>query len=226
MSAFVLSPQGIYRSPALLAFDELEHGFGTSFSAGWPPSAARLKQVHGDVCHRAVSAADAVREGDALIASEAGTLVSVRTADCIPVLLYDPANQAWGAVHAGWRGTASMIAAKVVARMQQEFGSKPAGLVAAIGPGIGPCCFEVGEEVAEYFPDFTNRDLAKPRVDLWLANRAQLERAGAGQIEVAGLCTCCLADRFHSYRRDKGPGRMVSVIGRRSIAVRERERVC
>ena len=215
MSGFALSPDGVYRADILSAFPDLDHGFGTSISLDWPPPAAALKQVHGDLCHVAASAGDPVREGDALITREAGVLVSVRTADCIPVLLYDPVTRAAAAIHAGWRGTEARIAGKVAERMTSEFGSRAANVIAAIGPGIGPCCFEVGEEVARHFPRFTSRDRPKPRVDLWAANRTQLAETGVRTIVVAALCTHCLAGRFHSYRRDKGPGRMTSLIGRR-----------
>jgi hypothetical protein len=89
--------------------------------------------------------------GDALISSDSGLLLSVQTADCIPILLADPRQRAVAAIHAGWRGTLQRIAMKAVGRMRMEFGTRPQDILAAIGPGIRPCCYEVGPEVAREF---------------------------------------------------------------------------
>lgn len=196
-------------SPLLDALDWIEHGFGTRSSALSQNGMASLKQIHSKVCfvaHAAVCAA----EGDALITGQPGVAVSVRTADCFPVLLADPATRSVAAVHAGWRGTSAGVVAEVVAHMRREFGTAPENLWAAIGPGIGECCYQVGEEVARQF----GRSSAG-RIDLAAANRRQLLDAGVApeRIHSLGLCTYCDAARFHSYRRDQAAaGRMISYI--------------
>ena len=160
-------------------------------------------------------------DGDALISNQPGTLLAVRTADCLPILIADPRNRAVAAVHAGWRGTIQEIAPKTVQAMAREFGSRPEDLVVAIGPGIGYCCFAVGPEVAvqfaPYFPE--RKDLSeRAEVDLTEATIRQLRRndAGVRQIAGSGLCTVCQPEHFHSYRRDReAAGRMVAAIGLR-----------
>lgn len=113
-----------------------------------------LRQIHSDLPHR-VDAAFArmpdAPQGDALYTREPGCLLAVQTADCIPVLLADTRLRAVAAVHAGWRGTLRRIAAKTLGRMRMEFGSRPEDVIAALGPGIGRCCYEVGEDVAREF---------------------------------------------------------------------------
>ena len=156
-------------------------------------------------------------EADGLLTRRAGLLLSVRTADCVPLLLLDRKRRAVAAVHAGWRGTVKQIARRSVERMQSEFASKPADLEAAIGPAIGACCYEVGEDVAAQFDRrAVSARSGRPRLDLSLANRLQLARAGipTTQIRCADLCTHCLGEQFYSYRRDGSQaGRMVAVIG-------------
>jgi YfiH family protein len=116
-----------------------------------------LRQIHSDmihgvdaVVHGNVSREDAP-QGDALFTRERGVLLVVQTADCIPILLADPNYHAVAAIHAGWRGTLRRIARKTLGRMQMEFGTRPEDVIAALGPGIGPCCYEVGPEVAKEF---------------------------------------------------------------------------
>ncbi|HTV58909.1 MAG TPA: peptidoglycan editing factor PgeF [Verrucomicrobiae bacterium] len=114
-----------------------------------------LRQIHSDIVVRA--AADSIGEspdlpkGDALITCEPGILLIVQTADCIPVLLADTRRRAITAVHSGWRGTSQRIAEKALGRMRMEFGTRPEDVLAAIGPGIGRCCYEVGHEVVAEF---------------------------------------------------------------------------
>jgi YfiH family protein len=113
-----------------------------------------LRQIHTDIVHRVDAAALSGKEApqaDALVTRERGVLLAVQTADCVPILLADPKNRAVAAIHSGWRGTLRRIAEKTVGRMQMEFGTRPADLIAAIGPGIGGCCYEVGSEVAREF---------------------------------------------------------------------------
>ncbi len=113
-----------------------------------------LRQIHTDIVHRVDAAALSGKEApqaDALVTRERGVLLAVQTADCIPILLADTKNRAVAAIHSGWRGTLRRIAEKTIGRMQMEFGTRPADLIAAIGPGIGGCCYEVGSQVAKEF---------------------------------------------------------------------------
>jgi len=212
----------LYRCIPFGNFDWLEHGFSTR-SASPTGSIVTLKQVHSAAVRNATRLRDRAAEGDALISNERGTWVGVRTADCVPILLADPATHAVAAIHAGWRGTAAAIAQRTVEQLAAEFGSKPGNLHAAIGPAIRVCCYEVGEEVAarfrQLFPEGLQSTGNKGRtlLDLIDANRRILIRAGVfgEQIYDSGLCTCCCAEEFHSFRRDPNDtGRMVSFIGR------------
>ena len=152
---------------------------------------------------------------DALITNRRGIALMVLTADCVPVLLYDPATHSAAAIHAGWRGTANGIVGLTVKKMVDEFGSKPENLIAAIGPCIGACCFEVGDDVAVHFsqwPDTILRrsEWPRPHIDLVLANRIQLEQAGipASNIESSDECTKCGPYGLFSHRRDQTLGRI------------------
>lgn len=114
-----------------------------------------LRQIHSDIIH-IVGAEDVLRGdpapgGDALITRESGVLLVVQTADCIPILLADTKQRAIAAIHSGWRGTAQRIAEKTLGRMQMEFHTRPQDVLAALGPGIGGCCYEVGHEVVKEF---------------------------------------------------------------------------
>ncbi len=113
-----------------------------------------LRQIHSDVAHRAESSNASAKEapqGDALYTLDRGVLLVVQTADCIPILLADTKRRVIAAIHAGWRGTLRRIATKTLGRMHMEFGTQPEDVIAALGPGIGRCCYEVGSEVARDF---------------------------------------------------------------------------
>jgi YfiH family protein len=120
-----------------------------------------LRQIHSDIIRvvgpNGLPQGEGAPQGDALMTRERGMLLGVQTADCVPILLADKQNRAVAAIHSGWRGTAKRIAEKTLGRMQMEFGTRPEDVVASIGPGIGPCCYEVGHEVikefAAQFPD-------------------------------------------------------------------------
>ena len=172
----------------------------------------------------------ALLEGDGLITNVPGVLLGVGTADCVPVLVVDVAKRVVGAFHAGWRGTASQIVERGVAKMQQEYGSSAADLVAAIGPSIGPCCYTVGEEVwSEFGRQFhyanelftRSNDTGQIRLNLWEANQRQLLDAGVSEVSVStlGECTACTrsqsgALRYFSHRKEHGnAGRMLNVVG-------------
>ena len=116
--------------------------------------AVTLRQIHSDAAHRVDSPGPGAKDparGDALFTREPGFLLAVQTADCIPILLADTKNRAVAAIHAGWRGTLARIAAKTLGRMHMDFGTSPKDVIAALGPSIGRCCYEVGEEVARDF---------------------------------------------------------------------------
>jgi len=114
-------------------------------------SLVTLKQVHSDAIQIFHAAADPVPVGDASATAHPGLLLAVQTADCVPILIVDPRKRAIAAIHAGWRGTLARITQKAVGAMQREFSSRPADLLAAIGPSIGPCCYEVGAELVTRF---------------------------------------------------------------------------
>jgi YfiH family protein len=116
--------------------------------------AVTLRQIHSDIVHRVdLPEADSSEapQADALFTREPGVLLVVQTADCVPILLADPKRRAVVAIHSGWRGTLRRIAAKTLGRMQMEFGTRPEDVIAALGPGIGRCCYEVGSDVAREF---------------------------------------------------------------------------
>jgi copper oxidase (laccase) domain-containing protein len=189
---------------ALAAIPGLVHGFERRGPLGEPETreAARqrltgalaaqgrlllLKQVHG--CAVRTAPWEGRPEADASVAANAGLLLGIETADCLPVLIVDPRHRTVAAAHAGWRGTAAGVTRAAVEALSAR-GSAPADLLAALGPGIGPCCYEVGEAEAG---------------------------VPAGRIQDVDECTFCRPDLYHSFRRDgKGAGRMVSFIGFRA----------
>jgi YfiH family protein len=206
-------PDHVYMSTLLSKLPWLRHGFGSRHSEGWLGDYTNLKQIHSDIAVVADGRRGAITQGDALIVSEPGNAIGVRTADCLPILVVDPVHRVAAIVHAGWRGTVANIVGKTIARMESEFGSKPADLLVSIGPGIGLCCFEVGPEVSAQFENIFPEQADLRRIDLAEANRRHLEAAGvsAPNTEISGLCTMCGADEFHSFRRDKDlSGRLVS----------------
>jgi polyphenol oxidase len=203
----------IYRVEELDAFAWLVHGFGTRHAdiPGLFANLATLKQIHSSTCLPAGGRAGLIGEGDALLENSPGAVVAVRTADCIPILLIDERRRAVAAVHAGWRGTAAGIARRAIEAMGERFGTDAASLYAAIGPGIGECCFEVGPEVAAEFGR-----TGRVHLDLAAENQRQLHEAGvtAERIYASRLCTKCLSEDFHSFRRDReASGRLFSFAG-------------
>lgn len=199
----------------LLTGDWLTHGFGTRHAENWPGESATLKQIHSSeviTVHRNCSGE--LGEGDALITAEPGTKLSIRTADCVPLLFADPVKRVVAATHAGWRGTAGGIARRTVERMVSDFGCRAEDIRAAIGPSIGPCCYEVSEDVALRFPGYAPV-CGKTMLDLVELNRAQLIEAGVREIDAMRFCTRCDPEqRFHSFRRDaERSGRMHAAIG-------------
>jgi YfiH family protein len=195
-----------------------------SFTAG--------KQVHGaNVCRvteaergrGALTHKDAIPCTDALVTNMPGVPIGIFTADCVPVFFYDPKRMVVGLAHAGWRGTIQSIARKTVEKMHGEFGSNPADMWAAIGPSIGQCCYEVGPDVFDGFTEsfgyaeslFQKTSEQKWHLDLWLANRRQLEDCGISQTRIieSRICSACNSDEFFSARKHGvRAGRTLSVM--------------
>ncbi|HEX5130942.1 MAG TPA: peptidoglycan editing factor PgeF [Candidatus Krumholzibacteria bacterium] len=187
------------------------------------------KQVHraNVAVVTAVDAGIAFDDTDALVTRVTDTPLVILTADCAAVLLVDPKQRAVGIAHAGWRGTVARIGAATVTAMRDAFGSLPTDLLAAVGPSIGPCCYEVGGEVIDAvgaaFPDHAEELLIEPDMasagsfraavnedrkhfDLWRANERVLLDAGVAEnhIEIGGMCTACRTDLFYSHRAEQG----------------------
>jgi YfiH family protein len=156
-------------------------------------------------------------EYDALITNSPNTCLGIQTADCLPILFVDRKRKVIAAVHAGREGTALYITAKVIEKMKGEFGCSPEDLLIAIGPSIGPCCYEVDESV--FHPEWesfsTLRRSGKWMVDLSQINIAQMKREGIEEEQIfwINLCTRCHSDLFFSYRGERQTGRQLSFIG-------------
>lgn len=222
----------LYQSQALGAFEGLRHGFGTRGVLlkdylnhlgvnEWV--SVKTNQKHGNRVHLLDdSPISSVCEGDAFVTASKGVVCFVRTADCVPVLLYDPKRNVAAAVHAGWRGTACDVAGSAVRFMAEHFGSEHADLIAAIGPSVCQQCYPVGEEVIHVFAKngFANSLWRKNgqslfNLDLQKANRDLLLSCGLSEknIGTVSLCTSCNENDFASYRRDRGEkARQVSFI--------------
>jgi YfiH family protein len=205
-----------------------------------PENLLLVKQIHGAT----VALATRGRQGwtrpeaDVIATDDPGTAVAIQTADCVPILLAEDTGRAVAAVHAGWRGLAMRAPIAAVDALLDRFGVRPERLIAAIGPAIGACCYEVGPEVRQAFalaghhPHLLDRWFA-PRpggrfhLDTVAAARGQLEGAGIPppRIHAADLCTQSHSNVFHSYRAD-GPraGRMAAVIRPRAEAHRQDQR--
>lgn len=184
------------------------------------------EQVHGtriavvddkDAGRGAMEYSTALPQTDGLITATPGVMLSLYFADCVPVLLLDPVTPAVGLAHAGWKGTAGRIAVRALEAMAETFGTSPSDCLAAVGPSIGPCCYEVGEEVAQAVAASVDggercvgRDGRLHTLDLPEANMLQLADAGIRpeSIAAAGICTRCQADGFFSHRRVNPTGRM------------------
>lgn len=191
---------------------------------------ASVRQIHGDqvvVLRETGPTIDELweKEGDILLTRLPGIALGVFTADCLPILLFDPVQHAIGAVHAGWRGTAKGISRKAVEEMISLFECRSEDLLVALGPCIGPCCYEIDEPVRLAFSikDFPWDSFAIPlnpgkwRFDLQKANLYFLKEAGVQErnITLLGLCTRCEGHRFFSYRGEGDRGRQLSFIALR-----------
>jgi len=161
---------------------------------------------------------DAVTDCDALITDVPSVVLSILTADCVPILLYDKKQQVIAAVHAGWKGTKAKIVSKTIQKMVSQYRSSPTDIMVGIAPSIGSCCYEVGFDVAEHFMHICKGCTAKAdkyMLDLPYINKQQLLDVGIKEenIEMSNLCTACEVKRFFSYRKEKGcSGRFMSMI--------------
>ncbi len=206
--------------PGWQAFDGLRCGFGDR-TVRAPEGLVTARQVHGTRVIEADEFSPGHHDGiaaDGLTTTRPGCTVAVATADCVPILLVEPGHRWAAAVHAGWRGTIAAIALEAV-RAASDAGCRIERLHAALGPSIGPCCYEVGEDVAGRFADagFEVVDgYGKPHLDLRAVNRRLLIQAGVPSraIVSCGPCTRCRRRRYWSYRADRERcGRQLSWIG-------------
>jgi YfiH family protein len=211
------------RQLTIPAFAELDDGiyhfFGTRHE---PPAPTRdgitvsVRQVHGTdvlIIDRPMRERPSHPGGwDAIATNQSRVLLTVRTADCVPVLIYDPHRKIVAAIHAGWRGAVGGIVSITVDSLRQRFGSEASGLHVGIGPSAGPCCYEVDEPVLgplrRKYPEWRRvtreHGSHKARLDLQGLVRMQVEAAGVpgSQVHSLGLCTICRPDLFYSYRRE------------------------
>ena len=188
-----------------------------------------MGQVHGDrICvidgDASASHPEWVPECDGMVTERPGVALAVKTADCVPILFVDPVRRVIGTAHAGWRGTALGIAGKMAGLFRERFACRTEDLLVAIGPAIGPCCYQVDAPVREAFAARADADLmlrpcaeqeGRWRLDLSLANRLALTALGipAGNISTAGHCTACRTDLFFSHRAEQGrTGRQISFL--------------
>ena len=197
--------------------------FSTERDEELPFYVVQPHQVHGTVIREVtdpMTTRDMLEGVDALVTDVPGVAISVRTADCIPVLLYDPVHRAVAAVHDGWRGTVQRLSQKVIDFMYERYGTNASDLKAVIGPGIGPESFQVGQEVVDAFAEagFPMDQILKdcgPKVptednpmngglhiDLWRANEWLLQESGVESIQISGICTYQNNHRFFSARRE------------------------
>ncbi|GAB4521453.1 MAG: peptidoglycan editing factor PgeF [Anaerolineales bacterium] len=171
-------------------------------------------QVHGRevICARSPRNGADYAQADAILTDTPGLTLMMRFADCVPVMLYDPRQRVGGLVHAGWQGTVAGVVQAAVERMTAVYGSRPADILAGIGPSIGPDHYQVGENVIERVrqtfgtqcDDVLQTVNGGTHFDLWQANRLLLEAVGVRHIEIAGLCTACDLTHWYSHRQERG----------------------
>jgi len=183
---------------------------------------AQVRQIHSARVVRIDRPVDAAEKADAMITNKPGPLLLMRFADCVPILYYDPKGRSAGIAHAGWQGTIKGVASQVVLEMRRNFGTDPEDLVVGIGPSIGPDHYQIGSDVIELVENTFQRnanqvlirDDDEVKLDLWKANRINLEKVGVKNVFVSGICTGCNLDHWFSHRAEHGrTGRFASVIG-------------
>jgi YfiH family protein len=251
-AAHLMTTRGWQLGSPSASSDEAWHELALAIEVG-PANLARVRQVHGaaTVVHREGEAATehdtSHAEADIILSDASGLALAVQTADCLPLLIVDRRTHVVAAVHAGWRGLALSVPVVAVERLAKEIGCRPTDLLVAIGPAIGACCYEVGEDVRARFREagfhspqlarwFTVDPASSPgnppmpslpttrRPNHWFfdgsqAAREQLESAGvpADQVFVAGLCTASHAGVFCSYRRDGRAAGRMAAVIRRRL---------
>ncbi len=174
-------------------------------------SIVQAEQVHGDSV-RSVKRSGNYPDTDGFITNTTNLMLTIRVADCLPVFLYAPQQKVIGLVHAGWRGSSMKIVQNAVRTMVDEFGVGVDSIHSFLGPSIGPCCYEVGDEVAAEFPESC---VQNNHLDLWKTNQEQLVSMGLApsNIRISEFCTCCHQDWFFSHRGSGGKtGRMLAFI--------------
>lgn len=191
-----------------------------------PSDLVQAEQVHSN--KTLVVTTSGINNGvDAMITNRHGIFLSVKVADCAPILCYDPQRQVIAALHAGWRGTVSGIIGNTIETMQQKFGSQPKDILAAVGPALHVCCYEVQADVASQFQnDEVEEREGRLFLDLPRAIARRLTAAGllSENLDFCELCTACHPEFFYSYRRDKEiTGRMMAVIGLNGNSSAERK---
>lgn len=217
------------KSTILSGYPEIIHGFSNRL-AGDASSAEQslllstelgvkenrlqlMSQQHGSDIKIVNAIETPLPKADALVTDTPGVALGVRTADCVPILIYDLQNRIIAAVHAGWRGGAQRVATKTVDLMKHTFNTKAKDCVVALGPAIGECCFEVGQEVMDKFP--SSSVAGGTHLDLPAAIIAELTDAGVkrNNIDWLKMCTACEAELCFSHRREKGKtGRHLALI--------------
>ena len=162
----------------------------------------------------------AVENCDALITNQKGVMLTVLTADCVPILLFDPIQNVVATVHAGWKGTQQAIVYKTIKKMETMFACEAKDMLAAVAPSIGVCCYEVGDEVIQYFLNdkqaYIEKENGKYMLNLPYINIRQLLEVGLEEknIEASEVCTSCEVESYFSYRKEQGcSGRFMSMIG-------------
>lgn len=182
------------------------------------PEVLTIRQVHGNkiivIAQATTRRPGTLEDADGILTDRRGLAITVRTADCLSVFLYDPHSEAIGLLHAGWRGTQQRIGAQAIALMRKQWGSNPKDLRVAFGPAIRSCCYRVGVSFLEHFPKETVKRKQGYFFDLPEANRNQLLAAGvaAANIVDCAVCTNCDVTCF-SYRREReSAGRMISLM--------------
>lgn len=212
------NPQSVLANRNLVA-----ESFGTPLQ-----DLVTAQQSHKNIIHvvtekdRGKGAADdtsSIQGADALITNIPNIVLMVRTADCVPLLIFDPIKRAIGTIHAGWKGTAKEIAKKTVLTLKRTYNCNVRDLIVGIGPSIGICCFEVQKEILSQFKGTIDKSAiriqdSKTYLDLPMINKLQLVEAGilAKHIEMSNLCTSCRNDIFFSARKEKITGRFATCI--------------
>ena len=224
---------GFAFSPDFSDFSKLQHGFGSTkltpetlnrFAAEQGLRVVELDQRHSDSIYTLEAYPQNPLSGDGLVSSRKGLLMVIKTADCLPVLLFDPAQRVAAAAHCGWKGTSLRLLPKMLALMTSEWGCSLAAIRIALGPCIGPECYEVGQDLYEvfagknlplsFFSPIAGRQ-GKYRFDLKASNRAQLLEAGIAAQNIFSLSYCTHCEKnLYSYRRDaEKAGRLLNFIG-------------